>query len=67
MSTTEQRLADLEREVAELKASLRRVAVQATALMTLEEIFPGRRQVGPGPAAPSGRPRHLQAVQGGRR
>jgi hypothetical protein len=60
--TTEQRLADLERQVAELTASLRRVAVLAVGLSVAEEM-PGRDLV----AAAARRPRHLQVVSGGRR
>ncbi len=56
-----ERLDDLERQVAELTASLRRVAVQATTLITLEEMYLGRRE-GLGSAAPPRRPRHLQVV-----
>ena len=66
MSTTEQRIAELERQVAELKASLKRVAVQAAALMTLEEMALGRRR-DLGPAVPPRRPRHLTVVSGGAR
>jgi hypothetical protein len=61
-----ERLAGLEREVAELRAALKRVAVQAATLMTLEEITLGyRRDLSP--AAPPRRPRHLQLVDGGAR
>ncbi len=59
-----ERLADLERRVAELSHSVQVIAVQATAVRTLEQMWFDSRDVKP-PAIPPRRQRHLQAVPGG--
>ena len=63
MATPEQRIADLEAQVAELSAVVRRLALEAATIRTLEEMFLARRGGSP-PAAPAHRPRHLHVAGG---
>ncbi len=65
MAATEQRLADLERRVAELTASLEEVAAKAAVVRTLNEMRLDRL-ADVRPAVPPRRPRHLHAVGGAR-
>ena len=65
MATTEQRLAELERQVAELSASLEGVAAQAAVVRTLTEMRLDRlAAVWPAGSSPR-RPCHLHAVEEG--
>ena len=59
MTGTDQRVADLERQVAELTASVHEIAM----LWTIEDVLMGR-PAGRQPVAPARRPRHLHAVNG---
>jgi hypothetical protein len=61
MTGTEQRLAELEGQVAELHACLQRVAMQTAALLTVQ------MPAGTGewrPSGPAQRPRHLRVKEG---
>ncbi len=61
MTAAQQRIAELERQVAELAATVQKVARDAATVKTLDEMRRAR-QVNPGPAVPLRRPRHLYAV-----
>jgi hypothetical protein len=58
MATPEQRIADLEAQVAELSAVVRRLALEAATIRTLEEMFLARRGGFPacGPGSPAASP-----------
>lgn len=69
MAAAAQRIADLEQQVAALSARVEQLAGQALMIKTLNEMRLDRLDYGAGDRAgpkPS-RPRHLTAVQGGRR
>jgi hypothetical protein len=68
MATAAQRIADLERQVAELAETVKRVAAEADIYHTIQNFDEMRleRQAGVWPAAPSRRPRHLHLVGGDR-
>jgi hypothetical protein len=66
-ATPERRIADLERQVAELAGEVRDLREQAFVLRTLEEMWIRFRMDGGRPAAPGGPQRHLAALEGGRR
>lgn len=69
MTAAGQRIADLEQQVADLAARVEQLAHQALMIRTLDEIR--LDHLGPGSGDRAGlkpsRPRHLAAVQGGRR
>jgi hypothetical protein len=65
MTAQAQRIADLERQVAELAAEVGTLRAEAFIVRTIEEIRAGAaapRMPGPSPR----RPRHLSVVAGGR-
>jgi hypothetical protein len=72
MTASAQRIADLERQVADLAARIEQVARKAATLRSLEEVYlderaaraPASRSTAPRP--PIRRPRHLQIVGGAR-
>ena len=68
MATAEQRIADLEQQVADLTAGFAQLERDALLVKTFEEILAGRAGYGIGrvPAMTSG-PRHLRAIDGGAR
>jgi hypothetical protein len=68
MATAGQRIADLERQVAELAETVKRVAAEADIYHTIQSFDEMRleRQAGVRPAAPARRPRHLHSVGGDR-
>jgi hypothetical protein len=63
MTGAEQRIADLEHQVADLTATVHRLCMESIVLHVLEESLT-ERQAGPCPAVPPRRPRHLHAVGG---
>lgn len=69
MATSAQRIADLEQRLAGLTARFAELEEQAFTLKTVSEMRLERAGYGSGHRAAPGqpRPRHLQAVEGGRR
>ena len=65
MTAAQQRMADLERQVAELRTEMETLRDTAFKLSTLEEMMLRHRMGGGVPAAPPVRPRHLVALDGG--
>jgi hypothetical protein len=66
MTRTEQRVADLERQLADLRAEVKAVREQAGVIRAFEEVRAMYLEGDGTPAAPR-RPRHLRAVSGGAR
>ena len=66
MTGAEQRIADLEQQLAALTATVKQLALEAIALRTIEEMYFNRPRA-PRPAAPARRPGHLQVLEGGAR
>lgn len=62
MATAAQRLAELERRVAELANEVKSLREQAIALGILNEMREMRAEARQPPGAPSHHPRHLHAV-----
>ncbi len=63
MAGTAQRIADLERQVADLAARLEEYHQQAAMVRAIEDVIIAARPLAPAPRPP----RHLQAVPGGAR
>jgi hypothetical protein len=64
MATSAQRIADLERQVADLAAEVEKLRGQAATLYTLEEMWIRHGWQDSGPAAPPRRRRHLTVLDG---
>jgi hypothetical protein len=62
MATAAQRIAELERQVAELAAEMQDLRAEAFASRAFEEIRTSALSAGRAPAAPPRRTRHLHAV-----